>query len=247
MQEGGKVCYNKVEPYEDITTWVYERESFTPCAKIRNGKKYSIISDYLGRPVQAYDTLGKLVWQQEYDIYGKRKIDGGESSIPFRQPGQYEDIETGLYYNRFRYYDPKNGLYLSKDPIGLEGNNPNLYAYVYDSNSWVDVFGLDTIELRHYTSRRGLKGIVSDMVIEKGDQGAVFATRAKGRPLSPADAAEKFKIRQNHATSHIDFEIESSRVEFRTNDLGVQEYKIRGDIELEVDAETGKYKAKSYP
>ncbi len=33
--------------------------------------------------------------------------------------------------------------YISQDPIGLEGNNPNLYAYVSDSNSWIDPFGLD--------------------------------------------------------------------------------------------------------
>jgi hypothetical protein len=106
---------------------------------------------------------------------------------------------------------------------------------------------LDTVKLRHYTSRSGLKGIESDMVIKAGDQGAVFATRAKGNPLSPADAADKFKIKQNHATSHIDFEIDRSRVELRTNDLGVKEYKIKGDVELELelDAKTGKYKAKS--
>ncbi len=68
----------------------------------------------------------------------------GESSlIPFRQLGQYEDSETGLYYNRFRYYSPETGTYISQDPIGLAGNNPNFYGYVFDSNSEVDVFGLD--------------------------------------------------------------------------------------------------------
>ncbi|WP_262494804.1 RHS repeat-associated core domain-containing protein [Flavobacterium columnare] len=65
--------------------------------------------------------------------------------IPFRQLGQYEDPELeGLYYNRFRYYDCSIGNYISQDPIGLEGNNPTFYAYVHDSNSWVDPFGLDT-------------------------------------------------------------------------------------------------------
>ncbi|WP_414200432.1 RHS repeat-associated core domain-containing protein [Pseudomonas sp. F1_0610] len=43
----------------------------------------------------------------------------------FRQLGQYKDIElNGLYYNRFRYYDSTMGLYISKDPIDLAGNNP---------------------------------------------------------------------------------------------------------------------------
>jgi RHS repeat-associated protein len=53
-----------------------------------------------------------------------------------------EDVETGLYYS-FRYYNPESGLYISQDPIKLEGNNPNFYAYVHDSNAWVDPFGLD--------------------------------------------------------------------------------------------------------
>ena len=56
--------------------------------------------------------------------------------------GQNEDAETGLYYNRFRYYSPEEGVYISQDPIGLEGNNPTLYAYVKDPNSWIDVLGL---------------------------------------------------------------------------------------------------------
>lgn len=49
---------------------------------------------------------------------------------------------TGLDHNRFRYYDSHSGNYISKDPIRLAGNNPNLYAYVYDSNAAVDPMGL---------------------------------------------------------------------------------------------------------
>jgi len=58
-------------------------------------------------------------------------------------PGQYYDQETELHYNRFRYYDPNVGAYISQDPIGLAGNNPNIYAYVADCNAWVDPFGLE--------------------------------------------------------------------------------------------------------
>ncbi|WP_276524794.1 RHS repeat domain-containing protein [Flavobacterium branchiophilum] len=76
-------------------------------------------------------------------MYGKlRNLQGERSFIPFRQLGQYEDVETGLYYNRFRYYSPDSGLYISQDPIGLAGNNPNFYGYVFDSNSQIDPFGL---------------------------------------------------------------------------------------------------------
>jgi uncharacterized protein RhaS with RHS repeats len=51
-------------------------------------------------------------------------------------------VETGLYYNRFRYYDPHTGSYISQDPIGLGGGILNFYGYVHDPNSWVDVLGL---------------------------------------------------------------------------------------------------------
>ena len=76
-----------------------------------------------------------LIWKRELDIYGKvRFLKGEEDFIPFRYQGQYYDKETKLCYNRFRYYSPETGLYISQDPIELAGNNPNFYAYVFDSN-----------------------------------------------------------------------------------------------------------------
>lgn len=64
------------------------------------------------------------------------------NDCPFRFQGQYEDEETGLYYNKFRFYNPDTGAYLNQDPIRLANNNPTLYAYVHDTNMWIDVFGL---------------------------------------------------------------------------------------------------------
>jgi RHS repeat-associated protein len=91
-----------------------------------------------------YDEKGKVTWETELDIYGRvRKFTGSSlSDCPFRYQGQYHDAETGLAYNRFRYYSPDEGIYISKDPIGLKGNNPTMYGYVKDVNSWVDVLGL---------------------------------------------------------------------------------------------------------
>ncbi|WP_346882948.1 RHS repeat domain-containing protein [uncultured Algibacter sp.] len=45
-----------------LTTWVFEQDSFVPQAKIVGDKTYSIICDYLGTPVQAFDDNGKKVW-----------------------------------------------------------------------------------------------------------------------------------------------------------------------------------------
>jgi RHS repeat-associated protein len=90
-----------------------------------------------------YDAKGEKIWEANLDIYGKVRTFTGRSlsDCPFRYQGQYEDAETGLYYNRFRYYSPEEGVYLSQDPIGLWGC-VQLYAYVHDPNSWIDEFGL---------------------------------------------------------------------------------------------------------
>ncbi|WP_314740987.1 RHS repeat-associated core domain-containing protein [Hoylesella pleuritidis] len=84
--------------------------------------------------IQKFAKICILVWQVNYNIYGNlRNLQGNREFIPFRQVGQYEDAQVGLYYNRFRYYDPNIGNYISQDPIGLAGNNPTLYGYVFDN------------------------------------------------------------------------------------------------------------------
>ena len=131
------------EPTKDITTWVFETGTFVPTAKIQDGKQYSIVSDYLGTPIQMYDEQGKKTWECTLDVYGKATTFEGRSlsDCPFRFQGQYEDEETGLYYNRFRYYDNNIGSFISQDPIRLLGGKC-LYNYVCNINSQIDIYGL---------------------------------------------------------------------------------------------------------
>ncbi|NHZ67128.1 RHS repeat-associated core domain-containing protein, partial [Massilia genomosp. 1] len=60
---------------------------------------------------------------------------------PIRFLGQYHDTETGLNYNRFRYYDADCGRYVSLDPIGLAGGS-NSYQYAPNPSGWTDPLGL---------------------------------------------------------------------------------------------------------
>ena len=96
-------------------------------AKIVGEGRYSIISDYLDTPVEAYDEVRKRIWKRELDIYGRVRIEQGEVGlVPFLYQGQYLDGETGMAYNRFRYYSPETGAYISQDPIRLEAGLTNV-------------------------------------------------------------------------------------------------------------------------
>jgi len=66
-----------------------------------------------------------------------------ENNIRF--PGQYYDAETGLHYNRHRYYHAGVGRFVCQDPIGLLGG-PNSYQYVPNPVSWIDPLGLQNKE-----------------------------------------------------------------------------------------------------
>ncbi|WP_275955218.1 RHS repeat domain-containing protein, partial [Phocaeicola plebeius] len=139
----GREEYEDTEKPENLVTWIYDGTSFTPVAKVTDGERYTIVHDYLGTPTQAYDSRGNLVWEMLLDVYGEvKECHGDRTLVPFRYQGQYEDKETGLYYNRFRYYSPQMGMYISTDPIGLAGNNPTLYGYVSDINIGLDILGL---------------------------------------------------------------------------------------------------------
>ena len=62
-----------------------------------------------------------------------------EQNLRFQ--GQYFDHESGLHYNRFRYYDPQTGRFVHQDPIGFGGGD-NFYQYAPNPWSWFDPFGL---------------------------------------------------------------------------------------------------------
>ncbi|MDY6449905.1 RHS repeat-associated core domain-containing protein [Acinetobacter faecalis] len=107
--------------------------------------------DQLGTPQELTDKEGKLLWSADYKAWGeatvKRTPSGMSQNIEnnHRFQGQYFDKETGLHYNRFRYYDPHMARYISKDPIGLEGGM-NTSAYVQDPTQWVDPLGLQQVD-----------------------------------------------------------------------------------------------------
>ncbi len=124
---------------------------------------YYINTDHLGTPQEVVSEDGKVVWLAKYRAWGRvHALDREEVRQPLRFQGQYEDEETGLHYNRFRYFDPDAGRYISKDPVGLAGGE-NLYKYNSNPINWIDPFGLapcsPKINSKHIfhgeTNRRG--------------------------------------------------------------------------------------------
>ena len=76
------------------------------------------------------------------EVYNRNAPYSDRIRIPFLFQGQYYDHETELAYNRFRYYSPETGAYISQDPIRLEAGLTNQYAYVHDVNAWIAPWGL---------------------------------------------------------------------------------------------------------
>ncbi|WP_304438817.1 RHS repeat domain-containing protein [Achromobacter sp. Root83] len=72
--------------------------------------------DHLGTPQELTDADGEIVWSAQYKAWGvaKEAISSAALSAGIRNPirfqGQYLDHETGLHYNRHRYYDPEIGV-----------------------------------------------------------------------------------------------------------------------------------------
>jgi RHS repeat-associated protein len=81
------------------------------------------------------------VWTAHIDPYGQAQVDAGNKiEFSLRFPGHYHDAETGLFYNRFRYYSPELGRYLQSDPIGIAGGL-NVYSYTASPLTTVDLIG----------------------------------------------------------------------------------------------------------
>jgi RHS repeat-associated protein len=97
------------------------------------------VNDLTGAPEHLVDGAGVVVGQIERSAWGESRAEG--TTTPLRFAGQYEDEETGLCYNRHRYYDPEVGRYLSPDPIGLDGDI-NAYRYSKNPITSVDPLGL---------------------------------------------------------------------------------------------------------
>ena len=137
---------------EQTVQYHYEQDSFRPLAQEVNGELQYIVTDHLGTPKELLNEKGDLLWKSRHKLWGEVieisqwvKPENRGNTCDLRFQGQIEDQETGMFYNRHRYYDPDEGQYISPDPIGLAGG-PNHYAYTKNTVRWIDPLGLSSFD-----------------------------------------------------------------------------------------------------
>lgn len=116
------------------------------------------MNDPSGMPERLVSPSGEVACEIERDAWGKATVaPSAKTTTPIRLQGQYEDAETGLSYNRFRYYDHETGRYISPDPMGLVGG---LEPYALGANtlSWIDPMGLQRKRPDIASKARGWQG-----------------------------------------------------------------------------------------
>lgn len=136
---------------QDDQLYIFEPNSFRPLALVKDEQIHHYHLDHLGTPQEITDSKGDIVWQAQYKAYGQLAGFAKQPTInnPLRFQGQYFDGESGLHYNRHRYYDPSVGRFVHQDPAGLLGGTNN-YQYAPNPVGWVDPFGLTCKEIITY-------------------------------------------------------------------------------------------------
>ncbi|HHL9556087.1 TPA: RHS repeat-associated core domain-containing protein, partial [Escherichia coli] len=116
---------------------------YTPARKV-----HLYHCDHRGLPLALISEDGNTAWRGEYDEWGNQLNEENPHHLhqPYRLPGQQYDEESGLYYNRNRYYNPLLGRYITQDPIGLAGGW-SLYAYPLNPVNGIDPLGLSPADV----------------------------------------------------------------------------------------------------
>jgi RHS repeat-associated protein len=139
------------DPVVEERTFCFEDGGFVPWAQCDDapdgygGRRRAwsfFVNDPIGTPEELVDGAGGVLAEMDREVWGRtRTAAGARAETPLRFQGQYEDGETGLFYNGFRYYDPETALYLSPDPLGLAGGL-RAFGYVLNPTGWIDPLGL---------------------------------------------------------------------------------------------------------
>ncbi|MGK5093028.1 RHS repeat-associated core domain-containing protein [Deltaproteobacteria bacterium TL4] len=114
-----------------MSRFIYADQEQVPSYMVKEDKTYSIISDHLGSVRLVIDSdTGDIVQRMDYGTFGNVIQDTNPGFQPFGFAGGLYDTDTKLVRFGARDYDPEIGRWTTKDPIGFNGGDMNLYAYV---------------------------------------------------------------------------------------------------------------------
>lgn len=142
-----------------------------------NGTTSFVLNDHLGRPEVAANASRQVVWQAKNAAYDRSITVDQIGGLNLGFPGQYQDVETGLWVNGYRTYDDSIGRYLESDPIGMMGGL-NTYSYVRnDPVLRIDYLGLDDTVCMYNPAMCGmsLSPVVGNASVGLGASGNLFA------------------------------------------------------------------------
>lgn len=124
---------HSIDPQGVVTAYLYNGAGLLIAIE-RNEKRYYVITDAAGTPELVLDDAGTVVKQLRYDSFGVRLSDSNQDfALEIGFAGGLEENKTGLVRFGLRDYDPAAGRWTSRDPIGFEGNQANLYAYAHNN------------------------------------------------------------------------------------------------------------------
>ncbi len=152
-----------------------------------------------------YDTFGRLKGQTAAGIMQRR---GAAYEQPLRYAGQYQDSESGLHYNLFRYYEPEVGRFTTQDPIGLQGGL-NLYQYAPNPLGWVDPLGLTNATVGRWMGDSEYKQMI--------DSGRVVQSTTGTTHVAYPANIEAFGKQAKPGTMYVEFDVPESSL-IKTND-----------------------------
>ncbi len=125
-----------------LATYVHGPGIDEPLAMTRGGQTVYYHADGLRSITGLTNSSQTVVQNYGYDGFGNL-TQAPTIQNPYTYTGREWDAETGLYYYRARYYDPKVGRFITQDPIGFTGGDFNLYAYVGNNPvGFIDPLGL---------------------------------------------------------------------------------------------------------
>jgi RHS repeat-associated protein len=93
------------------------------------------ITDRLGSVRDLMDNSGTIQDHIDYDGFGKVSETNSSFGDSRKFTGREFDYDTGLQYNRARYYDPATGRWVSEDPMGFGAGDGNLYRYISNQST----------------------------------------------------------------------------------------------------------------